>query len=166
MAKARLTAGRARMVSNAALKVRELREVLARPFGKAHPADASDVGDRIAVREKFAPSQALVHDAVEPVDLVGVARDGVEDFRRRVTAEMHHLPGHWPEPADLPVQPLLDGDARALFTRIKFSALAAEILQDGAGFERRDMRLFGERIMFRNSGANCSPFEMSTGRTT
>jgi hypothetical protein len=62
----------------------------------------------------------------------------IEDFLRRVTAEVDRLPGHRAKTANLPVQPLLDGDARALFTRIEFSAFAAEILQDGAGFEHRD----------------------------
>ncbi|KAI1691990.1 hypothetical protein DdX_21503 [Ditylenchus destructor] len=51
---------------------------------------------------------------------------------------MMRLAGHRAEAAHLPEQPLLDVDAPALVGRIEFSVLAAEILQDRAGFEDRD----------------------------
>jgi hypothetical protein len=77
----------------------------------------------------------------------------------------------------LPEQPFVDGDTCALVARIELAGLAAEILQNGAGFEDRigrppgpfgsrmaGIRSFGE--IAKNCGENCSPFEMSTGRTT
>ena len=138
MAKARFTAGRARIVSNQRWQIWKKREVLAHPLGEPDPADAGHVGNGIAAGQKLAPGKPRVHHAEQAVDLVGVAGDGVGDRFRRVTAEVIGLAGHRAEPADLPEQPLLDGDARALLARIKFAGLAAEILQDGAGLENRD----------------------------
>jgi hypothetical protein len=77
----------------------------------------------------------------------------------------------------LPKQPFIDRNASAFVARIELSGLAAEILQDGAGFENRDRPPAWARridngwnaIVWRdrqNAGANCSPLEMSTGRTT
>ena len=138
MAKARLTAGRARIVSNQRLRCGKSARSWPMPLGEPDPADAGHVGDGIAAGQKLAPGKPRVHDAEQAVDLVGVAGDGVGDRLRRVTAEVIGLAGHRAEPADLPEQPLLDGDARALLARIKFAGLAAEILQDGAGLEDRD----------------------------
>ena len=36
-----------------ALEVRQLRQILALPLGKPHPADTGHIGDRIASGEKF-----------------------------------------------------------------------------------------------------------------
>ena len=119
-------------------EMRELRQLLALPLGQSHPADAGDVGDRITAGQKFALGKPRIHDAIEPVDLVGVTRDRVSDLLGRVAAEMNRLTRHRTQPSHLPEQPLIDGDPGALILRIKFSGLAAEILQDGARLENRD----------------------------
>ena len=138
MAKARLTGVARADGFEPAFEVRELAEILTLALGKPHPADAGHVGDRIAAGQKFAAGQPRVHDAVKAVDLVGIARDRIDDRLRRVMPEVDRLSRHRAEPADLPVQPLLDRDAGALLARIEFSGFAAEILQDRAGFEDRD----------------------------
>ncbi len=82
--------------------------------------------------------QLLVEHAVEPVGLVGVAVDGVGHLFGRIDAEMVGLSEHRAEAAHLPEQPLVHLHAPALVGRIEATGLAAEILQDGAGFEDRD----------------------------
>src|SRR5581483_7554969 len=121
-----------------ALEVRKFGDVLLLPFPTAGPADASDVGNGVGTGEKFAVGKTPVHDAVEAVAFVDVAANGIRDFCRRIAEEMVGLPGHRSEAADLPKQPLIDLYARPLIARIKLAGLAAEILQDGAGFEDGD----------------------------
>src|SRR5262249_42193296 len=107
-------------------------------LSKLHPAYASHVGDRVAAGEKLTGGEARIHDAEQPIDLVGVAVDGVGDRLRRVAPEVVGLARHRPETAHLPQQPLVDGDPGALIARVKTTSLAAEILQYGAGLEHRD----------------------------
>src|SRR5262249_3587001 len=116
-------------------EVRELRKLLPHAPGEAHPTHARYVGNRITAGEKFVTSKARVHNAEQPIDLVGVAVDGVGDLLRRVEPEVIGLARHRSEPTHLPEQPLVDGDAGALVARIELAGLASEILQNGAGFE-------------------------------
>ena len=48
------------------------------------------------------------------------------------------LTGHRPDPAHLPHQPLIDGDAVTLALAVKAPGLAGKVLQDRAAFEDRD----------------------------
>ena len=64
MAKARLTASRARIVSNQRLRCGKLAaKLLPAALGEPDPADAGHVGDRIAAGQEFALGKARVHDA-------------------------------------------------------------------------------------------------------
>src|SRR5690606_18759003 len=94
------------------------------------PADAGHVGNRIVSGEEGPVGQSLVHDAIEPLGLAGVAVDGVFDGFRRIAAKMMGLAGHRAETPNLPEQPLLDLDALALVSGIEAASLTAEILQD------------------------------------
>src|SRR5581483_3971566 len=114
-----------------ALEMREIVEVLTEALVDSHPADAGHVGDGVAARQKFAVGQPGVHHAKNAVDLVGEALDGVVLLLgRRIVAEVARLPGLGAEVCHLPIEPLLDLDARALVARIEFAGLAAKILQD------------------------------------
>ena len=134
IANACLTAGRARMVSNQRLRWGNCASSC--PMRSA--SHARHIGDRVAAGEKFTGGHARVHDAEQPIDLVGIAFDRIGDHLRRVAPEVIGLARHRPETAHLPEQPLVDGDTRALIARVEAAGLAAEILQDGARFKHRD----------------------------
>jgi hypothetical protein len=51
---------------------------------------------------------------------------------------MMRLTGHWPETADLPVQPLQHGITSVLVARQEATGLVGEILQDRARLEDRE----------------------------
>src|SRR5581483_9268334 len=121
-----------------ALHMREVVDVLVLPFPEIDPADAGHVGDRIFAGEKGTVLEPCFHHAIEPVDLVLVALDGIWQRLARIVLEVVELAGHRAEPAHLPEQPLVDLDAAALIGRIELAGLAAEILQDGAGLEDRN----------------------------
>ena len=61
--------------------------------------------------------------------LLDIAVDGVGDFLRGVLAEMVVLPGHRPEPAHLPEQPLHRLDPTAKTGRKKLAGLLGQVLQ-------------------------------------
>ena len=137
-ARPRATAGRASIVSNQ--RLRWGKSSRSWPWflcGLIQPT-AGHVGDRIGAGQELAVGEALVHHAVEAIDLVGVAVDAVADLFRRILAEMMGLASHRPETADLPEQPLVDLGAAALVGGIELAELAAEILQDRARLEDRD----------------------------
>ena len=146
-----------------ALEVGKVIEILALVLVGPHPAYASHVGDRIVASQELPVRQALVHDAIEPVALIGVAVDGVWDLLRRILTKMMRLPGHRTEAAHLPEKPLVDLDAGALVRRIELPELAAEILKDGAGLEDRD-RLAALAPRDRRSPA-CGCWARSSGTT-
>ena len=113
-------------------------DVLTLPLPIARPSPRGHVRNRIIAGEIITAHKLLIHYAVKPVDLVGIAADRIGNLFRRVAAEMVGLSGHWPEPTDLPEQPLVDLDPAAFVLGIKLAGLAPEILQNGAGFENRD----------------------------
>ncbi len=67
-------------------------------------------------------------------------------------AEMVVLPGHRPEPAHLPEQPLHALGAAAQVGRQEFAGLLGEIEQDGAGLEHRERRAAARRIVIDDGG--------------
>ena len=101
-----------------ALEMREVGELLALALPRHDPRIARHVGDGIFAGEEWPVGEPLVHHAVEPVGLVAIALDRVRELLGRVIAEVIVLPGHRPEPAHLPEQPLHDvGGHAARFGR-------------------------------------------------
>ena len=77
-----------------ALQMREVIDVLVLPLPDVDPADASHVGDRVFAGEEVAVLQPRIHNAVETIDLVLVALDGVRQRLARIMFEMIELAGH------------------------------------------------------------------------
>src|SRR5262245_30986826 len=120
------------------LKVGEVGEVLPLVLVGPHPRIARHVGDRIVAGKIGPVLEARVHDAVEPVNLVGVAIDGVGDLLLRIVAEVVRLAAVGAEVRHLPEEPLLNFQARALLRWVELARLAPKILQDGARLEDGD----------------------------
>ena len=90
-----------------AAEIREGVEVLLLAFPRDNPRIGGDVSNRARVaRDEFAPGEAPVQDAIEPVGLLDVALYRVRNLLWRVLHEMVVLPCHGTEPADLPEHPL------------------------------------------------------------
>src|SRR5215475_3519035 len=100
-----------------ALEVREVGDVLALALVRHDPGIDRHVRDRVVAGDEGAIAEPLVQHAVEPVDLVAVAVDGVGNLVHRVVAEVIVLTGHRTEIAHLPEQPLDGVDARARIAR-------------------------------------------------
>src|SRR5262245_509121 len=107
-------------------------------LGAARPADAGDVGDRVAAGNELPVREPPIHHAVDPVHFIAEARNGVGQLLERIVAEVVGLPCLGTEIGHLPEQPMVDLDARAFVLRIEFAGLAAEILQDRTRLEDRD----------------------------
>ena len=82
----------------------------------------------------------LVEHAEQALGFAPVALDRIRDRHGRVHAEMTVLPGHRPEPADLPEQPLQRVEATAQVARQEEPGLLRQVQQDRAGFEHADRR--------------------------
>src|ERR1700751_3808546 len=80
----------------------------------------------------------MVHNAEQPVHLVGVAVDRVRNLLAPVDPEMIRLASHGPETADLPEQPLADGYSLPWALAAEAARLVGEILQNRARFEHRN----------------------------
>jgi len=130
----------------------------------------------LLARRRNCDPQLLVEDAVEPVDLVAVAVDGVGNFIHRVIAEVIVLAGHRAEIAHLPEQPLDRVGARAQILCQKRPVLLGKIEQDSPRTFENCNRLAsagrcviddgGNSVvgeMARNWRLNCSPLRYFTG---
>src|SRR5579883_2687213 len=130
-----------------ALQMGEILELLALPLIGNDPGIARHIGDRIGAGDEVAVGEALVEHAIEAVRLLDVAVDRVGQLFRRILAEMMVLPGHRPEPAHLPEQPLQHVEAAAQILGQELARLLCEIDEDGARFEDAHRRAAAGRIV-------------------
>ena len=127
-----------------ALEVREVGPGDALVLPRAQPGEDGDVGDAVVgAAEVLAVGQALVHHAVEPAGLVGVAVDGVGDLLGRIDAKVVRLTEHRADAAHLEHQPLQHLVLATRRRRQKAPALAGQVEQDRARFEERDRLAVG-----------------------
>jgi hypothetical protein len=172
----RCTAGRASTASSHRSRL-EKSESPDRSASTPGPADARDVGYRIANGQILAIGEAPVHHGEEPVHLVGMAVDRARDLFTGIDAEVIGLAGHRSETAHLPEH---SHSLTAAFSRgvsrpnrpvlfARFCRIAPDSnteigkLSSPLGSTIAGMRLFGE--IARKAGSNCWPTPMSTPST-
>ena len=115
----------------------------------ADPGKDRHVGNRIFAARDVTPGarQLGVEHAVQAIDFLRVALEGVGYFFRCIQQKMPVLAGHRPQAAHLPHQPLQGCVPAAQVGGQKAPGLLRQIDQDRAAFEHRYRRAAARRIV-------------------
>ncbi len=134
------------------LEIRKILKPLTLSFIGDDPGIGGHIRNGVLSSDEGTVSQTPIEHTVQPVGLFHVAFDRIGNFLGRVVREMMVLPGHGPEPAHLPEQPLKNVGPPAQITRHELAGLLREINQDGAGLEHADRRAAPRGIMVDDRG--------------
>ena len=119
----------------------------------AHPRQDGHVGNRVRPRHTVAGARQLaVEHAVQPVDFLAVALDGVGHFFRGVNLEMPVLARHGAQPTHLPHQPFGHLHPAAQVGGQKLAGFFGQVQQDGATFKHRNGRTTVGRCLVHDGG--------------